>query len=70
MRWMRTMTKDARKQEMLRAVPVEELSQEELNLIEWLAGWDYSVTERFVSILNKVRGEENSENHICMEEKR
>ena len=49
------MTKDARSQEMLRVVPVEELSQEELNLIRWLAEWDDSVAERFVSIVQKSK---------------
>lgn len=56
------MTKDIRLKKMLRVVPAEELSQEELNLIEWLAEWDYSVTERFVSIADKIREVEKRKN--------
>lgn len=45
------MTRDARKQLMLGAVTIEDLTEDELKLIDWLADWDDSVAERFRSIL-------------------
>lgn len=49
------MTRDARKQLMLGAVTIEDLTEDELKLIDWLAGWDDNVAERFRSILLKNR---------------
>ena len=46
---------EQRYQMMLNAVPAEELTFEELKLIEWLAEWDGSVARRFVSIAKKIR---------------
>lgn len=40
---------------MLGAVAIEELTEDELKLIDWLADWDDSVTERFRSIVLKSR---------------
>ena len=49
------MTRDARKQLMLGAVTIEELTEDELKLIDWLADWDDSVAERFQSIILKSK---------------
>lgn len=49
------MTRDARKQLMLGAVTIEDLTEDELKLIDWLADWDDSVAERFRSIVMKSR---------------
>ena len=49
------MTRDARKQLMLGAVTIEDLTEDELKLIDWLADWDDSVAERFRSIVLKSR---------------
>ena len=46
---------EQRYQMMLNEVPAEELTFEELKLIEWLAEWDGSVARRFVSIAEKIR---------------
>ena len=54
------MTRDARFQMMLDAVPVEELTPQELKLIKWLAEWDDSVAKRFASIAGKIRNERMS----------
>lgn len=48
------MTRDARKQLMLGAV-TEDLTEDELKLIDWLADWDDSIAERFRSIVLKNR---------------
>ena len=48
---------------MLDAVPVEELTPQELKLIKWLAEWDDSVAKRFVSIAGKI-GKEKKSAHI------
>ena len=47
------MTKDERKQLMLGEV--ENLTEDELKLIDWMADWDDSVAERFRSIVLKSR---------------
>lgn len=49
------MTKDARKQLMLGAVTIEDLTEDEIKLIDWLADWEDSVAERFRSIVLKSR---------------
>lgn len=40
---------------MLGAVTIEDLTEDELKLIDWMAGWDDSVAERFQSIVLKSR---------------
>lgn len=40
---------------MLGAVTIEDLTEDELKLIDWLADWDDSVAERFRSIALKSR---------------
>lgn len=49
------MTRDARKQLMLGAVTTEDLTEDELKLIDWLADWDDSVAERLQSIILKSK---------------
>ena len=49
------MTRDARKQLMLGVVTIEDLTEDELKLIDWLANWDDGVAERFRSIVLKSR---------------
>ena len=48
---------DERRKEtvMLGAVTIEDLTEDELKLIDWLADWDDSVAERFRSIVLKSR---------------
>lgn len=40
---------------MLAAVTIEDLTEDELKLIDWLSGWDDSVAERFRSIILKSK---------------
>lgn len=49
------MTRDARKQLMLEAVTIEDLTEDEIKLIDWMADWDNSVAQRFWSIVLKSR---------------
>lgn len=49
------MTRDTRKQLMLGAVTIEDLTEDELKLLDWLADWEDSVAERFRSIILKSK---------------
>lgn len=49
------MTQDARIQQMLEYLPVEDLSTEDIDFLRWIAGWDDSTTEKMIRIIRKCR---------------
>lgn len=50
-----TMTQDARMQQMLEYLPVEELNPEDIEFIRWISGWGDSTTEKMIRIIRKCR---------------
>lgn len=49
--------KEKRMKKMLGEIPEEKLTEEELDLLDWLAEWGTSVTERLSGIFRKCREE-------------
>lgn len=49
------MTRDARMQQMLEQLPVEELDPEDIEFLRWIAGWDDSTTDKMIRIIRKCR---------------
>lgn len=50
-----TMTQDARMQQMLEYLPVEELNPEDIEFLRWISGWGDSTTEKMIRIIRKCR---------------
>lgn len=50
-----TMTQDARMQQMLEYLPVEELNPEDIEFLRWISGWGDSATEKMIRIIRKCR---------------
>ena len=49
------MTQDARVQQMLEQLPVEELDPEDIEFLRWIVGWGDSTTEKLIRIIRKCR---------------
>lgn len=49
------MTQDARIQQMLEQLPVEELDPEDIEFLRWIAGWGDSTTDKLIRIIRKCR---------------
>ena len=49
------MTQDARIQQMLEYLPVEELSPEDIKFLRWISEWGDETTEKMVKIIRKCR---------------
>ena len=49
------MTQDARIQQMLEYLPVEELSPEDIKFLRWIAEWGDETTAKMVKIIRKCR---------------
>ena len=49
------MRQDARIQQMLEHLPVEELDPEDIDFLRWIAGWNDSTTEKMITIIRKCR---------------
>lgn len=49
------MAQDARMQQMLEALPVEELNQDDIDFLRWIAGWGDSTVEKMLRIIRKCR---------------
>lgn len=49
------MTQDARMQQMLEQLPVEELDPEDIEFLRWVSGWGDSTTKKLVRIIRKCR---------------
>ena len=49
------MTQDARMQQMLEQLPVEELDPEDIEFLRWIVGWGDSTTEKLIRIIRKCR---------------
>lgn len=54
-RGVKTMTQDARIQQMLEQLPVEELDPEDIEFLRWIAGWGDSTTDKLIRIIRKCR---------------
>lgn len=50
-----TLTQDARMQQMLEYLPVEELNPEDIEFLRWISGWGDSTTEKMIRIIRKCR---------------
>ena len=55
MKGVKTMTQDARMQQMLEQLPVEELDPEDIEFLRWIVGWGDSTTEKLIRIIRKCR---------------
>lgn len=49
------MTQDARIQQMLEQLPVEELDPEDIEFLRWISGWGDSTADKLVRIIRKCR---------------
>ena len=49
------MTQDARMQQMLEQLPVEELDPEDIEFLRWIAGWGDGTTDKLIRIIRKCR---------------
>ena len=49
------MTQDARMQQILEQLPVEELDPEDIEFLRWVSGWGDSTTKKLVRIIRKCR---------------
>ena len=49
------MTQDARIQQMLEQLPVEELDPEDIEFLRWISGWGDSTTDKMIRIIRKCR---------------
>ena len=52
---VKTLTQDARIQQMLEYLPVEELSPEDIKFLRWITGWGDETTDKLVRIVRKCR---------------
>lgn len=49
------MTQDARIQQMLEQLPVEELDPEDIEFLRWISGWGDSTADKLIRIIRKCR---------------
>lgn len=49
------MTQNARIQQMLEYLPVEELDPEDIEFLRWIAGWGDSTADKLIRIIQKCR---------------